>query len=335
MRRFVSTIATLLALSAYIGSSASCSQDSQAHKPAAADTQAAATLPPVTPVPLPTMADQQPLDYPGIHNAVAFHPGFVSGSVPEGEAGFDTLRAMGVKTIISVDGAEPDVAMAKARGMKYIHLPISYNGFSDERKLQLVRATRDSMQDGPVYIHCHHGKHRSAGAAATVAASLGWETPDEGVSRMKVSGTSPNYKGLYACASGASVLGSAVVDAVPTSFPSVWKPSGYVKGMVEIDHVFEHLKDIEKAGWTTPKDHPDLVPVAEAGRLADLYRVLHADEYVKRKPSELATMMQDADVKAQALEDMLVAGEKDIAKLSAQFKLVAASCKDCHVKYRD
>ena len=95
---------------------------------------------------------------------------------------------------------------AKARGMRYIHLPIGYNGFDEARKLELVRATRDSMATGPVYLHCHHGKHRSAGAAGTVAVSLAWLTTDQAVERMKVSGTAPNYKGLYACTSHAVVL---------------------------------------------------------------------------------------------------------------------------------
>lgn len=289
----------------------------------------------IAPVPLPSPTDPEPRDYPGLHNAVAFHEGFVSGSVPEGDEGFDTLKAMGIKTIISVDGAEPDVERARARGMRYIHLPIGYNGFDEQRKLQLVRAARDAMKEGPVYIHCHHGKHRSAGAAATIAASLGWRSPEYAVSRMKVSGTAPNYRGLYTCASEARVLHAALIDSVPADFPSVWKPSGYVKGMIEIDEVFEHLKAIEKAGWTTPKNHPDLVPVAEAGRLADLYRVLAATDYVKAKPSELADLMEESRARAQGLEDLLAEDQPDTAKLSAQFKLVAASCKDCHAKFRD
>ncbi|MFO0836916.1 MAG: hypothetical protein U1D55_00195 [Phycisphaerae bacterium] len=284
---------------------------------------------------LPSVGDDKPREYPGIHNAVAYHEGFVSGSAPEGDAGFKTLAAMGVKTIISVDGAEPEVERAKAVGIRYIHLPIGYNGFDEQRKLQLVRATRDAMNQGPVYIHCHHGKHRSAGAAATIAASLGWLSPELGVERMHVSGTAANYTGLYACASGATVLVSSEIDRVPADFPSVWKPSGYVKGMVEIDEVFEHLKTIEKAAWKTPADHPDLVPAAEAGRLADLFRVLSETDYVARKPAELALMMHEANVKAQALENLIVGGEANEAKLGAQFKLVTASCKDCHTKYRD
>lgn len=327
---------SVLMLFALAGTIASCasSKDAAATKPSAA--RAAAPVQPArVPIAPPAITETKPRDYPGIHNAVAYHEGFVSGSVPEGDAGFETLAAMGVKTIISVDGAEPEVDKATARGIRYIHLPIGYNGFDEQRKLELVRATRDAIKDGPVYIHCHHGKHRSAGAAATIATSLGWETPQAGVERMKVSGTAPNYAGLYACASGATVLGANVIDAVPAKFPAVSKPSGYVKGMVEVDEVFEHLKTIEKAGWTVPTDHPDLVPAAEAGRLADLYRVLAESAYAKRKPAAFNDLMIQSNARAQTLEDLLAGGEKDAAKLSAQFKLVGASCKDCHAKYRD
>ncbi|MBL9000817.1 MAG: cytochrome c [Phycisphaerae bacterium] len=289
----------------------------------------------LAPIPMPTPADTRPMDYPGVHNVVAYQPGYLSGSQPEGDSGFDTLAAMGIKTIISVDGAAPEVEKAASRGMRYIHLPISYNGIGEERGLELTRATRDAMRVGPVYIHCHHGKHRSAGAAAMACVHLGWSTPEQGVARMKVSGTSPNYTGLYACAQRASLLDEKVIDAVSADFPEISKPTDFVQGMVDVDHAFEHLKEIEKAGWKTPESSPDLVPAAEAGRLADLYRSLQETRYVKEEPVGLTELLRDAHAQAHALEEWLAAGEQDGAKLSAQFKLVAASCKDCHVKFRD
>ena len=33
-------------------------------------------------------------------------------------------------------------------------------------------------------------------------------------------------------------------------------------------------KAVEKAAWGVPPEHPDLVPVAEAARLVDIYRSL-------------------------------------------------------------
>jgi Cytochrome C' len=324
----VRTFLWRLALAAVAGLGASCASQQLATKPCAV-AQA------VPSIPLPRVDETKPRDYPGIHNAVAFHPGFVSGSAPDSDAGFDTLAAMGVKTIISVDGAEPDVARASARGIRYIHLPIGYNGFDEDRKLQLVRATRDGMADGPVFIHCHHGKHRSAGAAATIAASLGWESPETGVERMRVSGTAPDYTGLFTCARNAVPLMALAIDGVSPDFPSVWKPSSFVKGMVEIDEAIEHLKTIEAAGWVTPAHHPDLIPAAEAGRLADLHRILAQSDHSKRQRADFVALMLEANRRAQALEDSLTNGVSEAATLSAQFGTINASCKDCHAKYRD
>ena len=242
---------------------------------------------------------------------------------------------MGVKTIISVDGAEPEVARAASRGMRYIHLPIGYNGFDDARKLELVRATRDAIAQGPVYIHCHHGKHRSAGAAAAVAVSLGWSNPHSAVQRMKVSGTAANYAGLYACATRATILSAAAINAVPANFPSVSRPSGMVQGMVEIDEIVEHLKAIEHAGWRPPSDHPDLVPAAEAGRLADILRVLAESDHTVQHPPDFMGLMLESNRRAQALEDLLLTSKSEPAQLSAAFASVTASCKDCHSKHRD
>jgi len=284
---------------------------------------------------MPTMSEGQPKELVGLHNVVAYHDGFWSGGVPEGEEGFATLADMGVKTIISVDGAEPEVELARKHGLRYIHLPIGYNGFNDQRKGELARATRDSMEAGPVYLHCHHGKHRSAGAAGAVAVSLGWATPQQMVDRMKVSGTAAGYKGLYACTQNATTLGKAALDAVPADFPEVSRPTSFVKSMVEIDIVNDQLKAIERAGWVTPKDHPDLVPAAEAGRLADLYRHLRNDDRAKRHEADYATMMIESHMAAQAIEDLLAADKIDAVKLSGHFRVIANSCKACHVKYRD
>lgn len=284
---------------------------------------------------VPGLSDDVSRDLGGLHNVVAYHENFYSGSSPEGDAGFATLAAMGVKTIITVDGAAPDLVSAKKYGMRYVHLPIGYNGFDEQRKLELVRATRDAYASGPVYIHCHHGKHRSAGAAAAISQSLGWMNAQEGQARMKVSGTAANYIGLYKCAAASTVLGADVIDSVPADFPEIQPPKGLVKSMVEIDDVNERLKLIEKAGWKTPADHPDLVPAAEAGRLADLFRDLKTNDRALRKPEDFLERLKADEVRAQELEEMLAAGERDVKKLSAQLSGLGSSCKECHVKYRD
>jgi protein tyrosine phosphatase (PTP) superfamily phosphohydrolase (DUF442 family) len=295
-----------------------------------------------TVVPPPVDA-KEPAEFPGLHQVVAYGKDFYSGSLPEGDEAFASLKALGIRTIISVDGAVPDLARAAANGMRYVHLPIGYNGFDEKRKLELVRAVRDLPK--PLYLHCHHGKHRSAGAAGTVAVSLGWLDNETATARMKVSGTAPDYKGLWRCTAEATLLAKDVIDAAPADFPERAITTGLVQLMVETDFVTDHLKAIEKAGWGPPKNHPDLVPVAEAGRLADLLRTTLDDADTKAQfgtDEGFGVLLKDGAAKAQRLEDLLAAKPTNDAELPAwkealskQFKLVLANCKECHVAHRD
>jgi len=98
-------------------------------------------------------------------NAVHVHAKVISGGQPDGEAAFQELHRLGVKTVISVDGAAPDLELAKKYGLRYVHLPHGYDGIPEPRVQELAKAVRDL--EGPIYIHCHHGKHRSPAAAAT------------------------------------------------------------------------------------------------------------------------------------------------------------------------
>jgi len=270
---------------------------------------------------------------PGIHNVVAYSDGIYSGGVPEGEEGFATLKAMGIKTILSVDGGQPETDLASKFGFRYVHLPISYDGMDKQRTLEIARVIRDLPQ--PIYIHCHHGKHRSAAATGAALVTLGTLTREEAIMRMKVSGTSPNYPGLYQCTTDAQMATDEELNAVSNEFPEHWKTSGLVEAMVEIDEVNDHLKLIEKAGWKSPKDHPDLVPAAEAGRLADHLRNLKDDEYVVAQPKEFSDWLMDDAKTVSALEEALVTGNVSKEKLSEYFAKVAKSCNDCHTKYRN
>ncbi|HWB19002.1 MAG TPA: hypothetical protein VG711_01785 [Phycisphaerales bacterium] len=317
-----------------------CSQPA-ATKPAAAQPPASrasaaqtAAAPAHVIVP-PSLVDQAPREYPGLHNVVAYHENFYSGSLPEGEQGFQTLAAMGVKTIISVDGMVPEVDKAKAVGIRYIHLPIGYNGFDEHRKLELTRAVHDSLVQGPVYIHCHHGKHRSAAAAATITASMGWGTADEEVQRMKVSGTAPAYKGLFACTAAAMPLTLEQIDSVSGDFPDMSLPSSYVQGMIEVDDIMSRLKLVEAAGWTVPADHPDVVPVEEAARMVDVFRALQKTPHAHSSEEKFIASLHDQQDQSQSLEDLLAADQLDKPRLSQEFKAIQNACNVCHTAYRD
>ena len=285
--------------------------------------------------------DSAPKDFAGLCNVVAFHDGFYSGSAPAGDAGFDSLSSLGIKTILSVDGAIPEIDLAEKHGMRYVHLPIGYDGFDDARKAQLVRAVRDLPK--PIYLHCHHGKHRSAGAAGTIAVSLGWLTNDEAATRMKVCGTAAGYKGLWACTAAAAPMTAIAIDAATSDFPKITKPDSFVASMVEIDETLDRLKLAEKNEWLAPKDHPDLAPISDAGKLADLFRLigeppakpnLNPQEQAERL-AQIHLWLKAEGMKANELERMLENSSAKTAEMSQTLAVIGASCKQCHVKYRD
>lgn len=80
------------------------------------------------------------LEAPGLHNVYRLDEKLLSGSSPEGELGFRSLQDLGVRTVLSVDGARPDVELARKYGLRYVHLPIGYDGITREQALRLSRA---------------------------------------------------------------------------------------------------------------------------------------------------------------------------------------------------
>src|SRR5947207_15735079 len=105
----------------------------------ALDLRAGAPLPP----------EINPLNLGGLENAFALSTNLFSGGSPEGDTGFQSLEKLGIKTIITVDGAQPDLERAHARGMRYIHLPHGYDGIPSTTQLQLIKAVQTA--EGPIY----------------------------------------------------------------------------------------------------------------------------------------------------------------------------------------
>jgi protein tyrosine phosphatase (PTP) superfamily phosphohydrolase (DUF442 family) len=135
------------------------------------------------------------LDGSGVNNLYQLSDRLYSGSKPNGEDGFRFLAKLGVKTIISVDGAAPDVAQASKYGIGYVHVPMSSDAIKEAQALQIVKAAAE--QPGPLYVHCHYGMNRGPSASAIICmAQHGW-TPEQAVAWMKKAGTSSACVGLF------------------------------------------------------------------------------------------------------------------------------------------
>jgi protein tyrosine phosphatase (PTP) superfamily phosphohydrolase (DUF442 family) len=286
---------------------------------------------PLARIEAPAATAAKAVDATGLHNMVAYSGECISGAVPEGEAGLATLKAMGIKTVVSVDGATPDVAAAEALGLRYIHLPISYDTVSPERQRELAQVIANA--EGPIYMHCHHGKHRSAAALGSAMVLAGKLTPEQAVERMKVSGTSKDYQGLWKAVQEAQPLPAAALQADVTKFPKVSKVSGLVALMNELDVVIDNVKASHGAAWGVPANHPDLVPAKETKRLASVYEQMQSDPESREYPADYQSMLEKSLAAARALDAAVRSGDKTAA--DAQYSIVQKGCKECHKVYRD
>lgn len=273
--------------------------------------------------------------HPGIHNVIRITDKLLSGSVPEGDVGFQSLQNLGVKTIISVDGARPEVARAKKFGMRYVHLPIGYDGVPSEQGLRLAKAVRDLP--GLIYMHCHHGKHRSPAAAVVVKLCLEEScTVQTALDLMKQAGTDPKYLGLYASPRQVQRPSLERLNKVSSDFPEVANTGSLVQRMVEMDERWDHLKLMQKAGWKPAREHPDLEPAHEAMMLWEHYVELGRLPELQKKPVEFQKMLNQAEQEAKELETALRLPSlwRDTFAEKA-FKANAASCVHCHARFRD
>jgi len=281
----------------------------------------------------------QPLPTHDLENAYRLTDKVLAGAQPEGDNAFAALRDMGVKTIISVDGAKPDVETAHKYGLRYVHLPIGYDDVSPEEGRAIARAIDEV--EGPVYVHCHHGKHRSAAAVATACVMNGRLRPDQAESVLKTFGTGANYKGLWASALSARPLPKAELGAVRVQYRETVPIPPLAEAMVEIDQTMDRIKLAEKAGWDRPPTHPDVDPPHEALQLMEKFRELGRTPEIRGHPQAFRKLLSDAEAGAQTLHESLTdwtrAGRTGAppAVVAASMKTLTSSCSACHKSFRD
>lgn len=275
--------------------------------------------------PVKVMAEHLP-------NAFQIHPKVISGGLPEGDVAFAELAALGVKTVISVDGATPDVATAKKHGMRYVHLPHGYDGIPASRAKELAKAVRDLP--GPIYIHCHHGKHRSPAAAAVACVVAGLIDYANAEQVLRAAGTSENYRGLYQSALGSRRLDGRALDRLVAEFPETAAIPPLAEAMVAVEHTHDHLKQMAAANWQAPTDHPDLEPAHEALLLREHFKELLRLESVLSQPAEFQHYLVESEAAAEQLEAGLrdEDGRDNVAKA---FAAISKACVDCHQQFRD
>ena len=275
--------------------------------------------------------DWSKLNVSGCENVFQVTESVYSGGEPHTEEALKALADLGIKTIVSVDGAKPDVETAKKYGLRYIHLPIGYDGFSRERGLQFGRVLTDTQ--GPVYFHCHHGKHRGpAGMAAGMEASGQWG-PSQANAFLKAAGTATKYTGLYEIIDTFTPPTNDEFASVDVSFPAMADTPPFQEAMALSDRQKDNLALAEKVGWKTPADHPDIAPPHEALQLRESFAEILRLKTEAERPAAYQQEMKRALDAAAALEEALRANQPDHATVA--FKALNQSCNTCHEQFRD
>ncbi|MCC6145017.1 MAG: hypothetical protein IT368_14525 [Candidatus Hydrogenedentes bacterium] len=272
----------------------------------------------------PAAALPAPLDWPGLQHVLQISETIYSGCEPANGAAFDRLAAEGIRTVVSVDAQGPDTAAAEARGMRYVHIPIGYNSLPAAQVAAVKKVLEECPR--PIYFHCHHGVHRGPAMAAIALRLEPGGTSEAATKVLERAGTSPDYPALW---KAVAELDPSSVSSAGVTLHSRAPVPPFPEAMAHIDRAWDGVKACREAGWKTPADQPDLVPVREAQTLEDLLARCAA-------PAELA-----ADVRFEALLAASRASAAGVAEAleagtdpEGEFAALGLSCKDCHKVYR-
>lgn len=275
---------------------------------------------------------------PGLHNVYHLSEAIVSGSEPQGRAAFEELASMGIKTILSVDGAVPDEALAAELGMRYVHVPIQYKDISPEEMLRITKTFREL--EGPFYVHCFHGRHRGPAGAAVGRVVLDGLSRDRAIAEMRqYSGTSSKYEGLYRVIAAGYIPGAEESAACEFNFEAAHQPEGMVGVMVILSRAHDNVALLSERGWEPDPEHPDLDAVSEAVQLRDAYAVAATLPEVGAGPRDQLDWFDECrEVSNQLVEELKAerAGDSAAGDRAVQaFLTLKADCDSCHKAYRN
>ena len=250
-----------------------------------------------------------------------------SGGQPVGNKTFAELTKLNIKTIVSVDGAKPDVEAARRHGLRYVHIPIGYGEVSERARLSLVKLVREI--EGPYYIHCHRGQHRGPVAAAIAGLASGKIDQPTAQAFLKRAGTGREYVGLWHAVENYE---PPPKDTVYPKLVAAVETESLASAMASIDQAFDKLQGFQQNNWNNLEAQDERGPRHHALLLKEgLFesRRLRGTDFAE----PFASWLADSELQASKLEAALVASNQKAA--STSFNLLSQSCTRCHERFRD
>ncbi len=285
-----------------------------------------------------TLPERAPEEPEGLHNVYALSDDIISGGEPHDRDALAAIAAMGVKTILSVDGKAPDAEGAEALGMRYVHVPIQYKGLTRDEILKIAKTFTEA--EGPFYVHCFHGKHRGPAAAAVGRLVLDGAPREQAIAEMRQwCGTSKTYEGLYRTVATAAMPGDDELDDFDWELESQQAFDGVRDLMIRISRHWDNVEGMAKRDWQVNPDHPDVDPANEAAVLRGLFEQMAELPEVGAAADDYRGWVRDSVERSAALREAYLgrrqAGGEDAGASTEAFSELKASCTACHDAYRN
>ena len=269
-------------------------------------------------------------------NLLQLHRRVLSGAGPVDEGHFADLAARGVTTIISVDGAVPQVETARRHGLKYIHLPLGYDTIDEQQAVALAKAVHVSQ--GVIYFHCHHGKHRSPVAASVACIGNGYLSVAQAKAVLAKAGTGKQYIGLHHAVADAKRFPQRKLDSLKATFVEVAPVSSLTSQMSEISVLADRLKASFSPNGQYDRQELSHDALMLKEHLRELTRPTMADDAAARLLSEtqFRTWIQQSAKTAEQIE-RLWQEDSNVppAELSKATERLLQQCDTCHQAYRN
>lgn len=280
------------------------------------------------------LPDRKPQELAGLHHVNVLSENVIVGSEPDGAAAWESLKSLGVKTILSVDGKSPEFETAAAAGLRYVHVPILYKGIPVDAARRIVKAFQELPK--PFYVHCYHGLHRGPAAASLGRIALDGASREQVLAEMlQWCGTSKGYPGLYRAAARLEVPAAAESAKLGWDFTPDPEAEGMQGAMIGVSRADGALKHLSEHAFAADPDHPDVDAAREAETLASHFDAALAvkDPVPPAQAEAFRTWMQDSASLSRSLASQLKA--KDTKAAGETYKKVRGLCSTCHKAHRD
>ncbi|MHC4379784.1 MAG: cytochrome c [Planctomycetota bacterium] len=263
-----------------------------------------------------------------LHRLLQLSPTIYSGAQPKGPEAFAALQDLGIRTVISVDGARPDLIGAETHGMNYVQVAIGYDGVSPAEAAAFAKVVTET--EGPFFFHCHHGRQRGPAAAAiALRASTGCDA-EAGLDVLRAAKTSKDYPGLWRDVAAWVPPGAG--QEIPV-FPPLPRVAPFTESMAELDRTWDRIKVLRRADWESPDGAESTMRTESALLLEQLQDCAGQLPVEHVQDAELQRGMEEVVAYAEQLQSAAFAADVDLMEES--YRDLRASCKDCHADYRN